>query len=266
MITGLWKAEGAGNDFIVGTGIWARRLQEDDSLLRSLCDRRRGIGADGVISLSSSDSRSLRILYRNADASTASFCANGTRVAALAGHRLLGLETPIIVQTSWASIPAAPCGLGIALSLPNPAQPPEQLQLHSPDAPITGSLLVLGVPHFLIRVSDEELDAARVGILGPQLRQHPAFGSSGANISFFSENSANCLRIRSFERGVDGEVLSCGSAIASAGFIHMGASSELRVFPRSGDELRVRTSPSPDRFILEGPARLVARIEDFDPS
>ena len=81
MSGGLYKVEASGNDFVLGVGGWSPRLAAEPELAVRLCDRRRGIGADGVLAVEAAGPDRVRLRYRNADGSPARFCGNGTRCA-----------------------------------------------------------------------------------------------------------------------------------------------------------------------------------------
>ena len=116
----LLKAEASGNDFLAGTGAWARRLAEDPALVRRLCRRRLGIGADGALALFREGPDTVRLVYRNADGSEAAFCANGTRAAARIAVERLGLEPRLVVRTARGAVPAAVTGAAVSLELGPP--------------------------------------------------------------------------------------------------------------------------------------------------
>ncbi len=267
MSSSLWKGEGAGNDFILGLGSWANKLASDESLIRAICDRRRGIGADGVLALFKESETRVRLVYRNADGSRARFCANGARVAALAAHRLLETGKTLELQTDWARIPAVIRQDTVMLHLPAPETGTRRMCLGGADNKIEGSFLILGIPHFLIEIPEEELrGGGEILASAGALRKHPDFGPEGANISLISRTGEGKLRIRTFERGVPEEVLSCGSAMASAGWIYGQEGGTTEILPASGDRIRVSLKGGDRPLRLEGPARLIARIEEFSPA
>ena len=262
MTTLLVKTEGAGNDFLVGTGDWARRLAEDEDLVVRLCDRRRGIGADGVLALCLESPSRIRLVHRNADGSRTAFCANGTRCAARVAVERLGCESSLEIVTGWTTIDARVRSDSVALSLPAPPAP-ESITLATDRGPRSGTLLTVGVPHFVIRRS--EFGDTDIGSEAAELRHHPGLGKAGANIHVVNLNDIGELVIRSFERGVSEEVLCCGSGVVASALVTMAASDrrDLTVRPRSGDELRVEAIDPPPQSAsrLTGPARLVAEIE-----
>jgi len=262
-VTGrLLKVEGAGNDFVVGTGAWASRLAAQPWLVRRLCDRRRGVGADGALAVSVSGPASVGMLYRNGDGSEAVFCANATRCAARVAVEVLGLEASLLVETQWATIPAEVRGSEVTIRLPSPPSAPRQLDLEVDDRVWRAWYLEVGVPHVVIPVDDvDRLDLTR---LGPGLRHHAALGAQGANATFIADTPTGAVAVRTWERGVEGETLACGSGIVAAALVLMTTrdSSLLRCRARSGDMITVQACAAPPlcESRLTGPTRILAEL------
>ena len=259
----LHKVEGAGNDFVLGVGAWARRLDGEPDLVRLLCDRRRGIGADGSLAVELVGQDRVRLGYRNSDGGVAAFCANGTRCAARAAVELLGCSTDLVVETGWAAIPAVVDGRRVSLELPPPDSAPAVPQIAAPQGLADLRFAEVGVPH-LIAAADglAEVDLESVA---PPLRHHPELGPDGANVNLYETGAAGVVNVRSFERGVESETLSCGSGLVAVALVVMvqrGVQS-IEIVPRSGDRLLVEALGQPPlcstRFT--GPARIVAQIE-----
>ena len=143
----LLKVEGAGNDFLLGIGRWADRLGSGPALVRRLCDRRHGIGADGTLALTAAGPGRVCLRYRNADGGEARFCANGTRCAARAAVELLGCFSPLTVATGWGEIPARVAGAAVSLELPPPEAPPCRPRLTAGSAAVGVDRDERGVPH-----------------------------------------------------------------------------------------------------------------------
>ncbi len=260
----LVKVEGAGNDFLLGTGTWAARLSDEADLVRKLCDRRRGVGADGTLAVFVGGNDTIRLVYRNADGSPSAFCANGTRCAARAAVELLGLPRKLTVATGWVEIPASVRGAEVSLELPPPTAPTDRT-LATEHGTWRGRQLDLGVPHIVFPVDD--LDSLPIERVAPPLRRHHDLGPDGANVHFVMSESGR-LRIRSYERGVEAETLCCGSGVVVAALLSLestGAGS-LEIEPRSGDRLTVEALGEPPTAPsrLTGPARLVAFIDLLD--
>jgi len=262
-VSELWKVEGAGNDFLLGTGVWAERLAEDPDLVRRLCRRRLGIGADGTLAVFPEGPGRVRLVYRNADGSEAGFCANGTRCAARAAVEALGLPPRLEVLTDRGPVAAEVDGERVALELPEPEVPPEPVHLEAAGRTWEGWFAVVGVPHLVLPV--EGLEGFDLAAAGPALRAHPALGAEGANVNLVEARPDGGLSVRSYERGVEGETLSCGSGVVAAALAWLAARGGRRLAcaVRSGDTLEVEALGAPPacRSRLIGPARWVARLE-----
>jgi diaminopimelate epimerase len=259
----LCKLEGAGNDFVLGVGAWARRLESEPDLVRRLCERRRGIGADGTLALEAVGTDRVRLFYRNADGSVGAFCGNGTRCAARAAVEVLGCHENVVIETGWAEIPAAVDGSLVSLELPPPQTGPTHLTGAELEGVSNGLLLKIGVPHLVIETSglaDLDLDD-----VGPPLRRHAAVGPEGANVDFFEAETGGALKVRTWERGVEAETLSCGSGMVAVALVVMAdrGTDRVELLPLSGDRLFVEALGEPPlcatRFT--GPTRFVAKLE-----
>ncbi len=263
MSGGLYKVEAAGNDFLLGTGEWASRLGGDEALVRRLCRRRLGLGADGALALFAEGPEAVRLTYRNADGGEAAFCGNGTRCAALAAVRLLGAAPALVVRTAWADIPAEVRGGTVALRLPPPPGKPRPVRLAAGDRLWEGWLVEIGVPHLVIPVPGD-LDAFPVADWGPPLRRHPDLGAAGANVDFLAPAGPEGIAVRSWERGVEAETLSCASGVVAAALAWMARAGGRRLVcaTRSGQELTVEALGEPPLcpVRLAGPARILAEV------
>jgi len=262
----LLKVEGAGNDFLLGTGGWADRLTRDPGLVARLCRRHRGVGADGALAVVAAGEREVRLHYRNADGSEAAFCANGTRCAARAAVELLGMPPRPTILTAWAPIPAVVEGEAVTLELPPPGGAPRPVELEAGGRTWAGWLLEVGVPHLVLPVQD--LGRIDLATAGPALRGHPDLGAGGANVNLVEPAGPGLLAIRSFERGVEAETLSCGSGVVAAALCWLadGHRKRLAFATRSGDELVVEVPGDPvtGPARLTGPARFVAEIRPLE--
>jgi len=257
----LIKVEGAGNDFLLGIGTWATRLSEDAELVIQLCDRHRGVGADGILAVFEDRMDAIRLVHSNADGSPSAFCANGTRCAARAAVDLLGLPRHLVVSTGWIEIPAIVRGAEVSLELPPPKTPIDHI-LETDHGRWRGRQLELGTPHLVLPVDD--LDSLSIETVAPALRRHSELGPDGANVHFVKQDS-DFLRLRSFERGVEAETLCCGTGVVAAALLALEATAQksMVVEARSGDRLVVESLGEPPvaPSRLTGPARLVAEIE-----
>lgn len=225
--TRFWKMSGAGNDFVLLENALARR---GPALARALCDRRFGVGADGLLSVSRRGAR-VRIDYWNADGSYA-FCGNGTRCGALwAAARGWTKGRRFVVETARGPLEAGLTGAGRAeVVMPAARGFRRGLRLKAGHRTWTVHLIDTGVPHAVVFVPDvEKLDVKE---LGRELRFHKGVGPLGANVDFVQAR-AGALVLRTYERGVEDETLACGTGIVAA-------AAAARAMGRAGDRVKVR--------------------------
>ncbi|MGE5347459.1 MAG: diaminopimelate epimerase [Acidithiobacillales bacterium] len=258
------KMSGAGNDFVMFLGSPSGSPGEAWAI-RRLCDRRTGVGADGVLFVRRMGADSVAD-YFNADGGAARFCANGTRCAARLVSVALGLGGDLVIVTGWGRVGArvAPDGR-VTLTLPEPARRGRTLTtlgLGGGAIASEATEVNVGVPHLVVAVADvATLEALDLGLLGPPLRHHPEM-PEGANVNFVARRSPSSLSVRTWERGVENETLACGSgAVASAAVASAaGASPPLEVLTRSGETLAVDFETTPEGVAgarLTGDARLL---------
>jgi diaminopimelate epimerase len=248
------KMSGAGNDFVVLDGEAASTLAPDPAAwARAVCRRGLSVGADGVLVVRPEADGRVRVDFRNPDGSVA-FCGNGTRCAARfasvrgwCGHRAL-------LVTAVGEVPAEIAGGVVRLTLPPPSDRGEHA-LHACGATWRGRHVDAGVPHFVVEVDD--VAAAPLASIGPVLRRDPAWGAAGANVDVVSRGPEGVWRVRTWERGVENETLSCGTGAIAAALAALGPATggTVRIVPASGVELQVTIGP--DHAILAGDARFV---------
>ena len=258
----FFKMSGGGNDFIA---------VQDPSFLtpshvETLCSRGLSLGADGMFSIdptANCETPTVNMTYANADGARADLCVNATRCAALLAFHLGWATDRVTMVTGAGEIKATRTGeFEIALELPPPRRAIEKTVEVEGDE-IVGWFVDTGVPHFVLEWP-ENLAAAPVAELGPVLREAPVF-EAGANVDFVRIVSPHRLEIRTFERGVEGETLSCGTGVlaAAAVAVQLGrADLPLEALTSGGFELSVEGSVGEDGSIaawtLAGDARLLA--------
>lgn len=269
----FYKLSGSGNDFLALAEPEAVPTPEE---IRAWCRRGVSIGADGLIVIRPGSE--IEMTYWNADGHPADLCLNGTRCAARLAFDLgwqasaaPGPQTSLAIRTdagTWTArlLP----GSRIALDLPFPANPPQARTLEALGTPYEAWSIRVGVPH-LVLLWPESLATVPVETLGPPLRRHPALGHEGANVDFVrfpAEGNRRRMEIRTFERGVEGETLSCGTGVLASAAVGIAlglAELPLAVSTQSGFELEVRgdgpEGDSPRIWSLIGDARIVARGE-----
>jgi diaminopimelate epimerase len=259
----LFKIEGAGNDFLIGIGEWADRLAHDLELVRCLCDRRLGVGADGAMALTAEGANRVGFTHRNADGGEVLFCGNATRCAARAAVEVLGCDKRLVVETAWKPIPAQVDGSEVRIEIPALSEAPRSPAITASDSLTDLQFMKVGVPHLVVLAAD--IAGLNLPVVGPPLRSHEALGPNGANVNFYEIDPDGVVRLRTWERGVEDETLSCGSGMVAVALVVMEARDLRRVelIPASGDRLIVEALGQPPRcpVRLTGPAHFIAEIE-----
>ena len=261
MLLHFTKMNGAGNDFVV---VDNRRneLHLSRETIARLCDRHRGVGADGLLAVEPAEQgANFRMRYYNADGGEAEMCGNGARCFTRYAGRLAGMTGRIQFETIAGIISAEFVGDLVCLSMSEP----QGLFLNESVALKNTTLSVhsvnTGVPHAVVVVDD--LEAAPVLEYGAGLRFHDHFAPRGTNVNFIQLLDANTIAIRTYERGVEGETLACGTGVtASALIFHelTGAPSPVAVRVRGGDTLEVgfeKVDGAYRNVTLTGPADFV---------
>lgn len=260
MIVPFVKMHGAANDFVVLDHREPFLPSDPADLFRRMCDRRRGVGADGVLLLERDDTLDFAMRYFNADGGDAAYCGNGARcLARFALDRGLGAGGRIRFQTAAGEQSAVRLADGRLEVAFGTIEPPEAAgRLEAAGRGFEGAFVMAGVPHFVTEIP--QLESVPVAEWGAALRRHPRFGAAGANVDFVETRGAGRVAMRTYERGVEGETLACGSgAIASAAWAHArGVESPITVLTAGGDALMVSLEEARGapgwRVALTGPA------------
>ncbi|PAZ01629.1 MAG: diaminopimelate epimerase [Spartobacteria bacterium AMD-G5] len=257
------KMNGAGNDFVVIDNR-ARQFSLDGQTIARLCDRHRGVGADGLLAIEPAEGQAdFRMRYYNADGGEAEMCGNGARCFARFSARLMP-EKPesVSFETQAGVIVAKFEGDLVSLDMGRPTdhRTPQVFDLGGANHEI--HFLNTGVPHAVVFVSDVE--TVDVHNLGRTIRRHEAFAPKGTNANFAQAVEKNHLVLRTYERGVEGETLACGTGVCATALLHAlaaGAASPVHVTVRGGDTMRVDFTKDADGSFatakLTGPADFV---------
>ena len=256
------KMNGAGNDFVLFDGRPIKISLTREQIVR-ICDRHRGVGADGIMILipSASGKADCAWEFYNSDGSTGEMCGNGARCFARFVRRCTGLERDLTFETEAGIIKAVFNGdrVTVNLTAPRDLRLSEQISLSSGAQAIHS--LNTGVPHAVIFVPDA--DKAMVAEVGPEVRRHPHFGQRGTNVNFVQLLGPQSIRVRTFERGVEGETLACGTGVTASALISSRVhkfGSPVKVQVQGGDQLEVSFSENNGGFAdvcLSGPAEFV---------
>jgi diaminopimelate epimerase len=262
MVLQFTKMNGAGNDFILVDNR-DRRLQLASEQVVRLCDRHRGIGADGLFLLipCASGKADWAWEFYNSDGGRAEMCGNGARCFARFAQRLTGAAGSLSIETGAGVIRATFDGERVTVNF----TPPRDLRLAEKISLSSGTETVhsvnTGVPHAVLFVADA--DEAMVASIGAEIRYHPHFAPKGTNANFVQLLGPNSIRVRTYERGVEGETLACGTGVTAAALITARISrfqSPISVRVQGGDILKVSFKDDGNVFTdvqLNGPADFV---------
>ncbi|MBI4353765.1 MAG: diaminopimelate epimerase [Candidatus Omnitrophica bacterium] len=281
------KMVGTGNDFLIVDAVHQRLNSLKGrwpAIARAACDRRWGIGADGLLLLEPSRVGDVRMRVFNPDGSEAEMCGNGARCvvrflaqrmsssldsardvapSASRGHGAPQAE-PIALETAGGTVTGWGRSERIHLQMAEPTQVRLGLEIPVAGRMLSAASIDTGVPHVVVGVSD--LEAVDVEGLGRQLRVHRMFQPRGTNVNFVQvdRHAGHCLRIRTYERGVEGETLACGTGVTAAAIIHGlthsagsngGVRRRIDVITRGGDRMSVSF-----QLMAQGTRRLVKDV------
>ncbi|MFE0256867.1 diaminopimelate epimerase [Streptomyces sp. NPDC059010] len=237
------KIHGAGNDFILLSGLGPDDDTEWPKEAERLCARHTGVGADGlVISRLVSDSPAvLDVTCFNADGSVATMCGNALRCSAWAAHRDHGLQR-MSLQMAGTLHEAVVSDDAVWVTAEVGEVLPRRLQAVINGRPTWFDSAHTGTEHVVAIVDDiEAIDAVMAGRL---VRHHTDLAPLGTNVNFVQSAGHQALKIRTYERGVEAETLSCGSGAVAAVVIAtlrgLVAARAVTVHNRAGEPLSVR--------------------------
>ena len=258
---------GSGNDFVMLDARVSSPAEWSPEDMQIVCARGTGIGADGIVFVGpGSHAGAARMIYYNADGSHAAMCGNAALCSTtLAIHLAVGAAQGMDLETDAGTYRSRVTEPGRAELHLAPVEPPAGV----PGLPLEAgerqaALGRVGVPHLVVVVDDVD----RVALMdrGRALRLDPALGPEGANVNFISEDKNAVWRMRTYERGVEGETLACGTGAVAAGCAiqEWGLGRlPIDVQSRSGQMLTVRATRTPggpyDDVWLAGEGRMVFR-------
>jgi diaminopimelate epimerase len=255
------KMNGAGNDFILFDNR-AGDIDLDRNQIAQLCDRHRGIGADGILLLEKPTNRAdFRMRYFNADGGEAEMCGNGARCFARFANKVGGQKGKISFETPAGVISAELKGDLVTLRMTEPTDLRLNVDLPMPGENKTVHFINSGVPHVVIPVA--KVGDADVRREGAAIRYHKVFSPNGTNVNFIEKRGPNKIAIRTYERGVEDETLACGTGIVAGALIFAASENcegPVTVLARGGDELQVSFEKTRHQFrnvTLTGPAEFV---------
>jgi len=200
----FYKYHGTGNDFILIDNRQGVFPKNNTKLIAELCDRRFGIGADGLILLENLKNVDFKMVYYNADGNSSTMCGNG-------GRCIVAFAKLLNIITSSASFEAID-GLHEA-TIANDVVNLKMIDVNTIDEFSSHTFLDSGSPHHVTFVDD--INNVNVKISGRKIRYGSPYFKEGCNVNFVQQIDKNTFKVRTYERGVEDETLSCGTGVTA---------------------------------------------------
>lgn len=249
----FYKYQGTGNDFVMIDNRQENFPKENIKLVEKLCDRRFGIGADGLILLENDQETDFKMVYYNSDGNQSSMCGNGGRCLVAFAKQLEIIENKTTFIATDGLHHATISDAGIV-----------SLQMKDVDnIKIEEEYVFLdtGSPHHVQLV--EDLKNYPIKEKGAGIRYGELYGKSGSNVNFVSQNDADTFSVRTYERGVEDETLSCGTGVTAVAIAMKatGKTTSNKVkLNVEGGKLEVSFNEKEGKYVdvfLKGPATFV---------
>ena len=256
MLIPFSKYSGCGNDFILIDNRKSFFPIHDGRMIAHLCQRKEGIGADGLILLENSKNADFLMRFFNSDGSEGEMCGNGIRCFHDFICQLRSESTEWTIEICGRTLTTKSIGKDVQVQM----LPPEEIHWGMKIRGMTLHFLNTGVPHVVQFVDD--LEKIDIHELGPFLRNHEKFFPKGANVNF-AQVQGTKIRMRTYEKGVEAETLSCGTgatAVALSAAKTFSCKSPIQVQQRSGEILTIEFSKNGDKFtdiLMQGPAKCI---------
>ena len=260
---------GAGNDFVVIDKQRNQDLSINKDFVQRICDRRNGIGADGLITIDDSNDYNFIMNYYNADGSTGSLCANGARCAirfASISGRLTDYRVNFLSNSvNYRGEVVSESNIKLYLNSPNKIK--YNFKVKASGKLLTAHFADTGSPHVVIDISEngdtiKSLGEILVEELGKEIRHLPEFTPEGTNVNFIHIKDG-ILYIRTYERGVEAETLACGTGSVAAAlicFVNHKLVVPIEIIPKSYEKLFVNFDVENSKvknLSLTGPAKII---------
>jgi len=268
MMLSFAKMSGAGNTFVVidnrksvvEAALAEHQLGLDRFVIR-ICSAIHGAGTDGLILIEPSTNSDFSWRFFNGDGSHADMCGNGARCAARFAQ-IEGVTSDIAsFDTGAGIIHSQVNGEQVSVSLTPPGELSRDISLELGGESHACHLIDTGVPHLVVPVKD--VQAIDVQTLGAEARFHERFAPNGVNVNFAAQGQDGALLVRTYERGVEGETMACGTGMSAVALVFSAlgkTASPVAVMPLSGDSVTIHFKHDQHGFrdvVLEGPAQVL---------
>lgn len=235
----FYKYQGTGNDFILLDNK-GKKLQESLSkqTIAAWCDRRFGIGADGLMLLTDREGYDFEMIYYNADGSESSMCGNGGRCITAFAHKMGIIKDVYHFLAIDGEHEAVITKYEVKLKMNRP----RGFHLYNSNE----FWINTGSPHYVI-LSENGVDSLDVVKMGREIRYNSEFKAEGTNVNFVNILERGKLKVRTYERGVEDETFSCGTGVTACAYIYV-------IWNNSVERVEVETKGG----------KLWVEIKDFD--
>ncbi|MFH1645675.1 MAG: diaminopimelate epimerase [Candidatus Omnitrophota bacterium] len=211
------KMVATGNDFVVIDCYSEKQDLDLSKLAQEVCDRRLGIGADGLLVVEKSDIADLKMRIFNPDGSEPDMCGNGSRCFALYAKLKKLAKDTMTIETAAGLLSAEVSGVLVKINMTDPKDLKTGLSIDLELGPVQLHYINTGVPHIIY--FDDDIDAIDLQKTGSSIRYHEAFQPEGSNVDFVQVKSKHTVLMRTYERGVEAETHACGTGAVASGII-----------------------------------------------
>lgn len=267
----FFKVCASGNDFIVLLNLEKRVTPEEGKVLsQKLCRSKFSLSADGFIMVETPNNSQAHVAWRfyNSDGSVAEMCGNGARACAKLLYKLNLVPQSFYLETLAGLIFCEVKGDRVKVALGKPRDLNLNLALKTDHDIYLVHFVNSGVPHVVLFW--EDIETAPVEKIAPKIRYHEMFKPAGTNVNFveiFRKDGKTYLKVRTYERGVEGETLACGTGASASAYIasKLGLINfPVEVHTKGGEVLTIEYNPEREILFLEGEALLIGKIQIFE--
>ncbi|MFA8342399.1 MAG: diaminopimelate epimerase [Rhodothermaceae bacterium] len=257
------KFSGAGNDFVLVDQKDNQNIDLVPELVQKICNRRTGVGADGILEIKDVSGYDFDLTYYNADGFPGSLCGNGSRCAIkYAGDSGRITQNKTLFICDGTEYKGEVLGEDLVkFYLNQPEDLKKNIEIKFDENTVKGDFINSGSPHFVTEINSD-LNKLNVEDLGKKIRYHETFSPQGTNVNFVQLDGEK-VKIRTFERGVEAETLACGTGCVAAAtilFLNGKIKTPVRLEVQSGETLTVNFEFNENNFeniSLVGPANMI---------
>jgi len=249
----FYKVVASGNDFVVIDNR-GKIIKRGKDFAVKVCDRKFGVGADGLILVEDSKICDFKMRMFNPDGSEAEMCGNGLRcLIRFLREKGISRKRKFLIEAKAGIYECEINGENVKVWMKVIGKPNLYIEIPLNRKKLKGHYIDSGVPHTVIFTKD--VGKVNIEKIGPLIRYHEIFKPRGTNVDFVEVLDKGRIKIRTYERGVEKETLSCGTGVVAGAvisFLLKKVNSPVKVITASGDTLKVGISDDLKKIYLEG--------------